>query len=97
MQNLMEATIQFGTCRKSFRARKQDSRLRTVVFGGKTGNINNKTDTIKYDWFLGYGKTESGSHELALSVMMVHGRLLGHRANVMAYDLFKRYFRQKKG
>jgi peptidoglycan glycosyltransferase len=96
MQDLMEATIQLGTCSKSFRARRQDSRLRTVVFGGKTGNINNKTDTIKYDWFLGYGRTQSGSHELALSVMMVHGRLLGHRANVMAYDLFKRYFRRKK-
>ena len=96
MQDLMEATIQLGTCSKRFRARRQDSRLRTVVFGGKTGNINNKTDTIKYDWFLGYGRTQSGSHELALSVMMVHGRLLGHRANVMAYDLFKRYFRRKK-
>jgi peptidoglycan glycosyltransferase len=96
MQDLMEATIQLGTCSKSFRARRQDSRLRTVVFGGKTGNINNKTDTIKYDWFLGYGRTQSGSHELALSVMMVHGRLLGHRANVMAYDLFKRYFRREK-
>jgi len=97
MQDLMEATIQFGTCSKSFRARRQDSRLRTAVFGGKTGNINNKTDTIKYDWFLGYGRTQSGSHELALSVMMFHGHLLGHRANVMAYDLFKRYFRRKKG
>lgn len=96
MQNLMEATVELGTCRKSFRGRRRDSRLRTVVFGGKTGNINNRTDTIKYDWFLGYGRTPSGSHELALSVMMVHGRLLGHRANVMAYDLFKRYFRQKK-
>jgi cell division protein FtsI/penicillin-binding protein 2 len=96
MQGLMEATIQLGTCRKSFRAQRRDSRLKTVVFGGKTGNINNRTDTIKYDWFLGYGKTKSGNHELALSVMMIHGRLLGHRANVMAYDLFKRYFRRKK-
>ena len=96
MRDLMEATIQLGTCHKSFRARRRDSRLRNVVFGGKTGNINNRTDTIKYDWFVGYGKTKSGSHELALSVMMVHGRLLGHRANVMAYDLFKRYFRMKK-
>jgi peptidoglycan glycosyltransferase len=97
MQDLMEATIQLGTCSKSFRARRRDKSLRTVVFGGKTGNINNKTDTIKYDWFLGYARNESGSQELALSVMMVHGRLLGHRANVMAYDLFKRYFRRKKG
>jgi cell division protein FtsI/penicillin-binding protein 2 len=97
LQNLMEATIRLGTCRKSFGPRRRDRRLRAVTFGGKTGNINNTTDTIKYDWFIGYGTNRSGSRQLALSVMMVHGRLLGHRANVMAYDLFKRYFRRKKG
>ncbi len=96
MQGLMESTIKFGTCRKSFRAHRRDSRLRSVVFGGKTGNINNRTDTVKYDWFLGYGRSRSGKHQLALSVMMAHGEYLGHRANVMAYDLFKRYFRRKK-
>lgn len=96
MQRLMEATIQLGTCHKSFRGRRRDSRLRSVVFGGKTGNINNRTDTIKYDWFTGYAKSRSGDRQIALSVLMVHGRLLGHRANVMAYDLFKRYFRQKR-
>ena len=99
LQNLMEATIRLGsgTCHKSFRARRRDRRLRAVTFGGKTGNINNATDTIKYDWFIGYGRDKSGNHQIALSVMMVHGHFLGHRANVMAYDLFKRYFRRKKG
>lgn len=96
MRNLMEATIQFGTCRKSFRARKRYRYLQPVVFGGKTGNINNTTDTIKYDWFIGYGRDKEGTHPIALSVMMIHGRLLGHRANVMAFDLFKQYFRQRK-
>lgn len=96
MRNLMEATVQFGTCRKSFRPRKRDRHLRSVVFGGKTGNINNATDTIKYDWFVGYGRDEAGNHPIALSVMMIHGRLLGHRANVVAFDLLKRYFHQCK-
>ncbi len=97
LQSLMEATIRLGTCRKSFRARRRDRRLRAVTFGGKTGNINNATDTVKYDWFIGYGTNQSGSRQIALSVFMVHGRLLGHRANVMAYDLFKRYFRRRDG
>jgi cell division protein FtsI/penicillin-binding protein 2 len=97
MQDLMEATIQYGTCHKSFRPRKRYRSLRAVIFGGKTGNINNATDTVKYDWFLGYGRTRGGNHQIALSVMMVHGRLLGHRANVVAFDLFKRYFQRKKG
>jgi cell division protein FtsI/penicillin-binding protein 2 len=96
MRALMEATIEAGTCQRSFRARSRDSRLRSVVFGGKTGNINNKTDTIKYDWFTGYARTESGEDPLALSVVMIHGRLLGHRANAIAYDLFRAYFRSRK-
>ena len=96
MQDLMESTIRYGTCHKSFRPRQRVRRLRSVVFGGKTGNINNATDTIKYDWFLGYGRDTAGDHQIALGVMMIHGRLLGHRANVVAYDIFKRYFQRKK-
>jgi cell division protein FtsI/penicillin-binding protein 2 len=93
MRTLMEATIRVGTCQKSFRGRSRDSRLRSVVFGGKTGNINNKNDTIKYDWFTGYAMRESGEAPLALSVVVIHGPLLGHRANRIAYDLFRDYFR----
>jgi cell division protein FtsI/penicillin-binding protein 2 len=96
MQDLMESTIRYGTCHKSFRPRQRIRRLRSVVFGGKTGNINNATDTIKYDWFLGYGRDTAKGHQIALSVMMIHGRLLGHRANVVAFDIFKRYFQRKK-
>jgi len=97
MRQLMEATIRTGTCRKSFRGRTRDRHLRSVTFGGKTGNINNAERTVKYDWFLGYGTDENDDRQIALGVLMLHGRLLGHRANVMAYDLFKAYFQLKKG
>jgi cell division protein FtsI/penicillin-binding protein 2 len=93
MQALMEATVRYGTCHKSFAGRRRDRHLRSVVFGGKTGNINNRKDTIKYDWFLGYGRDTEQGHQLALSVMMIHGRYLGHRANVVAFDLLRYYFR----
>jgi len=96
MQKLMEATIRYGTCRKSFSGRKRRRYLRSVVFGGKTGNINNHGDTIKYDWFVGYGRDPVKGHRVALSVTMIHGRLLGHRANVVAFDLFRKYFQMKK-
>lgn len=96
MQDLMEATISYGTCRKSFAKRRRDRRLRPVVFGGKTGNLNNRGDTMKYDWFMGYAKDPDEDLCVALSVLMFHGEKLGHRANVMAFDLFRRYFRMKK-
>lgn len=96
MQQLMEATIRYGTCYKSFSGRRRNRHLRSIVFGGKTGNINNRSDTLKYDWFVGYAKGPDREQYLALSVLMFHGRLLGHRANVMAYDLFRYYYQNVK-
>jgi peptidoglycan glycosyltransferase len=94
MQRLMEATIRSGTCRKSFGRRNRYRYLRPLTFGGKTGNINNREDTVKYDWFVGYARGPDTENDLAVSVLMFHGEKLGHRANVMAFDLMRGYFRQ---
>ncbi len=96
MRKLMEATVRYGTCRKSFAGRRRDRRLRGIVFGGKTGNVNNRRNTIKYDWFVGYGRESKGGKGVVLAVMMLHGRFLGHRANVVAFDLFRRYFHLRR-
>ncbi len=95
LKQLMEATIRYGTCYKSFAKRKRYRCLRSLVFGGKTGNVNNREDSLKYDWFVGYARDPADGRDLALSVLMFHGRMLGHRANVMAFDLFKHYFCRK--
>ncbi len=95
MQRLMEATIRYGTCRKSFSRRNRYRYTRPLIFGGKTGNINDPSDRLKYDWFVGYARAPDPEEDLAVSVLMFHGEKLGHRANVMAFDLMRTYFRQK--
>jgi len=96
MQQLMEATITEGTCRRSFAPRHRSALLRTLRFGGKTGNINNEEDTLKYDWFMGYAKDAAGIPSVALSVFVLHDRQLGHRANRVAFDLFQGYFQNRE-
>jgi len=95
MQALMEATIRSGTCRQSFSDRKRYTYMRHLTFGGKTGNINDRQSPVKYDWFVGYALGEDPEDALALSVLMFHGEKLGHRANVMAFDLMRAYYQQK--
>ncbi len=95
MQQLMEATIRYGTCRESFSTRNRYPYLRPLRFGGKTGNINDRELPVKYDWFVGYAVSPDREDSLALSVLMFHGEKLGHRANVLAFDLMRAYYRQR--
>lgn len=88
----MEETIRNGTCRHAFAPAPRLSHLRSVRFGGKTGNINNDEGTIKYDWFAGYGENRETGQAVALCVMLLHGPKLGTRANRVAFELFSRYF-----
>jgi penicillin-binding protein A len=94
MQQLMEATIRYGTCRRSFCRRNQYPHLRPLTFGGKTGTINDREDRVKYDWFVGYAKAPNPEDNLVVSVLMLHGEKLGHRANLIAFELLNDFFRQ---
>ncbi|MBU8848990.1 MAG: PbpA, partial [Desulfobacterales bacterium] len=59
MMQLMEKTVSKGTARKSFRGFSKDKVLSTLVIGGKTGSLYNKGNTVKYDWFTGFGKEKT--------------------------------------
>ncbi|MEW6441051.1 MAG: penicillin-binding transpeptidase domain-containing protein [bacterium] len=95
MKELMEDTIHRGTCRRSFAPAGRYRHLRSVCFGGKTGNINDDTDSMKFDWFVGYGEEKPEGRSVVLCVLMLHGPRLGHRANRVAFDLFNQYFRSE--
>lgn len=92
MRDLMETTIRSGTARKQFRRIKRDKVLSGLIFGGKTGSINNRTNTARYDWFVGYAAQKQGDHQLAVGVMVAHEDYIGTRATTYARLAFKRYF-----
>jgi cell division protein FtsI/penicillin-binding protein 2 len=92
MRELMESTVRSGTARKQFRRIKRDKVLSKLTFGGKTGSINNRNNTARYDWFVGYAAQKSGDQQLAVCVMVAHEEYIGTRATAYARLAFKRYF-----
>ena len=93
MDELMKATIQSGTVRRVFRKHRKDKILSKLEIGGKTGSINNRTDEVKYDWFVGYAKEEQGDGKIALTVLVAHDKYIGTRAAQYALMGFKKYFK----
>jgi len=101
MKTLMAATITYGTCRRTFRGYRRDPVLSKLLIGGKTGSINNKTDELHYDWFVGFCAEKKGKRKLALAVLVVHDKLLRAKAQEFARLAMRYYFkepsRQKSG
>jgi len=90
---LLEKTITKGTARKSFRGASRDKVLSTLAIGGKTGSLYNKKHTVKYDWFIGFGKQKSTNKKIALSIVVGHRKYIGTRATTYAKMILKQYFK----
>jgi peptidoglycan glycosyltransferase len=97
MRKLMAATISTGTCSRTFRGYRRDPILSKLSIGAKTGSINNKSDELRYDWFVGYCAEKAGTRKLALSVLVVHGKLLREKAQQFARRAMRYYFREFRG
>lgn len=97
MKELMAATISSGTCSSTFRGYRRDSILSKLSIGGKTGSINNKSDELHYDWFVGYCAEKAGTKKLALSVLVVHDKLLREKSHEFARRAMRYYFKEPRG
>jgi peptidoglycan glycosyltransferase len=95
MDELMKATIRSGTVRGTFRKYRRDKILSRLEIGGKTGTINNKTDEIKYEWFVGYAQDKAGDDKLIVSVLVAHQKYIGIRAAQYAIMTFRKYFKKR--
>jgi cell division protein FtsI/penicillin-binding protein 2 len=93
LHELMKATARSGTMRSAVRRYRRDKIISRLEIGGKTGTINNKTDDVKYDWFVGYAQDKDGDGKLILSVLVAHQKYIGTRATQYAIMAFKQYFK----
>ncbi len=93
MNRLMEATIQSGTAKKSFRGYQRDKILSKLNIGGKTGSIDNKLHDARYDWFVGFAEEKDGPEKIVLSIFVAHEKYIGIRASQYARIITKEYFR----
>jgi peptidoglycan glycosyltransferase len=84
LQILMEDTVRYGTCSKSFLRMRRKKRFRSIDIGAKTGTINDRSERYKYDWIAAYALPKDGSAGISLAVLEVHGKILGTRAREIA-------------
>jgi len=95
LQDLMKTTVQSGTVRGRFRKYRKDKIISKLEIGAKTGTINNQTNELKYDWFVGYARERSGGRKIILSVLVAHEKYIGTRAVQYAIMAFKKYFNRQ--
>jgi cell division protein FtsI/penicillin-binding protein 2 len=93
LHEMMKATTRSGTVRGAVRRYRRDKIISRLEIGGKTGTINNKTDEVKYDWFVGYAQDKAEDGKLILSVLVAHEKYIGIRASQYAIMAFKQYFK----
>ena len=94
LQELMKTTVRSGTVRGTFRKYRKDKIISKLEIGAKTGTINNRTNDLKYDWFVGYATEVSGGRKIILSVLVAHEKYIGTRAVQYAVMAFKQYFKR---
>jgi cell division protein FtsI/penicillin-binding protein 2 len=93
LNELMRTTVKSGTVRREFRKYRRDSVISRLEIGGKTGSINNRTNDVKYDWFVGYAEEKDGNGKIAVSVLVAHEEYIGIRASQYAMMAFREYFK----
>ncbi len=92
MKVLMRETVVSGTSRKAFRRLRRDKRFKNVALGAKTGTINDELDQYKYDWLTAYALPRDGDGGICITILAVHGKLLGIRASELAGYVIKHHF-----
>jgi cell division protein FtsI/penicillin-binding protein 2 len=95
LKMMMKDAVIYGTVRKSFRKLRRQRLFKNFDLGAKTGTINDPTDSFKYDWFAGYAFPPEGEMGICISVLSVHGEILGTRSTELARAIIDYHFRSK--
>jgi cell division protein FtsI/penicillin-binding protein 2 len=90
---LMQDAASYGTSRSAFRKLRRKKIFRDFGLGAKTGTINDRTDSLKYDWITAFAMMPDEKRVIAVGVLAVHGKMLGTRSTELARAIIDYYFR----
>jgi peptidoglycan glycosyltransferase len=92
LTRMLEVTVETGTSRGAFTAPDGKRYLPSIRVAGKTGTLRPEQghDSMT-SWFVGFAP--SRSPEIVVSVMLVNGHTYRRKANALARDLLRMYFR----
>jgi cell division protein FtsI/penicillin-binding protein 2 len=89
---LMQDAVRYGTSRSAFRKLRRKKRFKDFDLGAKTGTINDRRDRFKYDWVTAFALAPNGGGSICVSVLAVHGKILGTRSTEMTRAIVDYYF-----
>jgi cell division protein FtsI/penicillin-binding protein 2 len=89
---LMQDAVRYGTSRTAFRKLRRKKRFKNYDIGAKTGTINDRRDQFKYDWVTAFAVSPNGAGSICVSVLGVHGKILGTRSTEMTRAIVDYYF-----
>jgi cell division protein FtsI/penicillin-binding protein 2 len=89
---LMQDAVRYGTGRSAFRNLRRKKRFKNFALGAKTGTINDRKDQFKYDWVTAFAISPNGAGSICVSVLGVHGKILGTRSTEMTRAIIDYYF-----
>ena len=89
---LMQDAAGYGTGRTAFRKLRRKKRFKNFELGAKTGTINDREDRFKYDWVTAFATSPDGAGSICVSVLGVHGKILGTRSTEMTRAIVDYYF-----
>ncbi|MDX2500061.1 MAG: penicillin-binding transpeptidase domain-containing protein [Deltaproteobacteria bacterium] len=89
---IMQDAVRYGTGRTAFRKLRRKKRFKKFDLGAKTGTINDREDRFKYDWVTAFATSPDGAGSICVSVLGVHGKILGTRSTEMTRAIVDYYF-----
>jgi cell division protein FtsI/penicillin-binding protein 2 len=89
---IMQDAVRYGTGRTAFRRLRRKKRFKNFDLGAKTGTINDREDQFKYDWVTAFATSPDGAGSICVSVLGVHGKILGTRSTEMTRAIVDYYF-----
>ncbi len=90
LRELMVATTKRGTARRAFRTRRGIPVLGSIEVAGKTGNLNGRDPSGRYEWF--FGVAPANDPKIGVVVMQVHGHLWWARSSELAANILRSVF-----
>ena len=94
LTRMLEVTVETGTSRAAFTAPDGKRYLPGIRVAGKTGTLRpGHSDETMTSWFAGFAP--SRNPEVVVSVMLVNGPTYRRKANELARDILRAYFRAR--
>ncbi|HEX2730744.1 MAG TPA: penicillin-binding transpeptidase domain-containing protein [Polyangiaceae bacterium] len=95
LTRMMEVTVHSGTSLEAFSQPDGSSYLKDIRVAGKTGTLQPADRSSTTTWFTGFAP--SRDPKVVVTVFLRNDRVWRHKANQVARDLLRVYFKDHKG